>query len=94
MISEPERAHLGMEQADRIACSASSERKLFEQTSSARRRSGAPASSRPAAHLGEAHLHAGFGKLPGGLRAGEAAADDVDVVETVLPDWQAVDLYA
>jgi hypothetical protein len=32
-----------------------------------------------AAHFGEAHLHAGFGKLPGGLRAGEAAADDVDV---------------
>ena len=32
-----------------------------------------------AAHLGQPHLHAGLGELPGGLRSGEAAADDMDL---------------
>ncbi len=32
------------------------------------------------AHLRQAHLHSGLGELPGGLGAGEAAADDVDLV--------------
>ena len=74
-----ERAHLGVEQADRIVLGivrteAVRADQLGQPVGLVRRRHLAAA-----AHFGQAHLHAGLGELPGRFRAGEAAADDMDL---------------
>ena len=80
MISEPS-ARISAWSRPTALCSASSERKLFEQTSSARPSVWCAGVVSPEPRISrQAHLHAGLGELPGGFRAGEAAADDVDLV--------------
>ena len=59
-------------------CSSSSERKEFEQTSSARPSVWCAKVADMGAHLVEDHGDAHLGGLPGGFGAGETAADDVD----------------
>ena len=61
-------------------CSSSSERKELEQTSSARRVGLVGEGADVRAHLVQDDGDAHRGGLPGGLGAGEAAADDVDRV--------------
>ena len=74
-----ERAHLLVEQADRIVlgivgAEAVRADHLGEPVGLVRRRRVAAA-----AHLAEPHAKARLGELPGGLGPGEAAADDLDV---------------
>ena len=57
---------------------ASSERNEFEQTSSASRSVWCASVPAHRPHLVQHDRHAAPGQLPGGLAAGEAAADDVD----------------
>ena len=60
--------------------SASSERKELEQTSSAKPPVLCAGVITAGPHLVQHDRNAGLGELPGGLRAGEAGADDVDGV--------------
>ena len=79
MISESERAHLLVEQADRIVlgivgAEAVRADHLGEPVGLVRRRHVAAA-----AHFAQADAQARLGQLPGRFGPGEAAADDVDV---------------
>ena len=79
MISEPS-ARISWWSRPTALCSASSERKLFEQTISASRSvSCAGVASPPPRISRQADLEPGLGQLPRGFRAGQPAADDVDV---------------
>ena len=79
MISEPS-ARISAWSRPTALFSASSERKLFEQTSSASPSVWCAGVISPPPRISrEAHLHARLGELPGGFRSGEAAADDMDL---------------
>ena len=69
--------HLGMQQADRIALGVvRAEGVGADEFGEAVGLVGVGAAHR--AHFVQDDRHAGLGRLPGGFRAGEAAADDVD----------------
>ena len=91
MISEPS-ARISWWSRPTALCSASSERKLFEQTISARRSvSCAGVAVAAAAHFAQAHAQARLGELPRGLGSGEAAADDLDVEGHGVRSMRAID---
>ena len=77
MISEPKPAHFGMQQPDRVVGGVvGAERIGADQFGEA---VGAVRLGHPMrAHLVQHHADAGIGDLPGGFRAGEAGADDVN----------------
>ena len=77
MTSEPSR-RISSCSSPTALCSRSSERNELEQTSSASRSVWCASVCAQRPHLVQHDRHAGLRDLPGGLRAGEAAADDVD----------------
>ena len=90
MISELERAHFLVEQADRIVlgivrAEAVRADHFGETVGLVRRRAVAAA-----AHFAQADAQARFGELPGSLGAGESAADDVDVETSDMSAKRAI----
>ena len=77
--------HLGMQQPDRIGLGiVGAEGVGADQLGQAVGLVRVGAAHR--AHLVQHDRHAGFGRLPGGFRTGEAAADDVDGFHAHAPD--------
>ena len=83
MISEPSLRISSCSSPTALWC-ASSERNEFEQTSSAKAPVLCAAVAAFGPHLVQRHRDAGLRQLPGGLGAGEAAADDMDGFESVM----------
>jgi len=79
-----QRPHLGVQQADGVVLPVvRAEGVGTDQFRKAVRVVGVGLHARHAAHLVQNHGHAGLGNLPGSLGAGEAAADNVDGLESV-----------
>ena len=82
MISDPEAPHLAVDQAHGIGVGViGAERVGADEFGEPIGPMRLCATHRP--HLVQHHGHAGFGDLEGGLTAGEAAADDVNGLESV-----------
>ena len=78
MISEPQRAHLGVQQADGVVPPSRRSGTSWSRPARPGRRSGGRRCRARGRISCSTTRRAGLGRLPGRFRAGEAAADDVD----------------